>query len=89
MLKDLITGIQNSSSWGIWAKGTEPESEARYGQAQFENGGLLDDKTFIIDGEQANRAMLAYCDGDLNWFAEHGDPADFVAWCKENGYIDE
>lgn len=88
MLRDLITSIQNSSKWAVYADGTEPSSNARFGQTQFENGGLLDGKKFILDGEQANDALLAFCDGDPDWFAEHGDKDDFVNWLKEEGYIE-
>jgi hypothetical protein len=55
-LKELVGAIQYDSSWGIWAATVggkfTPESEARYGQCQFENGGLLDEFEFFADGVQ-------------------------------------
>ena len=64
-LRELVAKIQYDSSWGIWAATLfTPDSEARYGQRQFENGGVLDDKEFFADGVQigdflANDASFA------------------------------
>lgn len=56
LLKDLVSSISYDSSWGIWAELIEgkftSESQARYGQRQFENGGLLDGFEFFADGVQ-------------------------------------
>lgn len=66
-LKDLASVIQYDSSWGIWAELIDgkftPESQARYGQTQFENGGLLDEFNYFADGE-------SIWDHHVNWSGE-------------------
>lgn len=56
-LKDVIeAGIEESNQIAIYAVTPfTPESEARIGQTQFDNGGLLDDKEFVVNGEALNR----------------------------------
>lgn len=50
-LAEAIVKIQYDSSWGVWAEVPfAPDSEARYGQCQFENGGVLDNKELFTDG---------------------------------------
>ena len=55
-LKDLVTAISYDSSWGIWAELIDgkfiADSQGRYGQSQFENGGLLDGFEFFSNGVQ-------------------------------------
>ena len=88
-LKNAVMDIQNSVGWAVYADGTEPNSLARYGLTLFENGGLLDDKKFIMNGEQANDALMRFCDGDLDMIEEgHLDGADFVNWLIDEGYIE-
>jgi hypothetical protein len=81
----LITALETigyDSGWGIWAElidgQLKPESEARYGQAIFENGGLLDDFVFVCSGEKAGDHISEWQDddGDLidGWFEELIDP---------------
>lgn len=86
-LQDAVVQVQGYSNWAVYATGTEPEAEARLGQTQFENGGLLDEMSFVISSEVASRAMLAYCDGDTDWFDQHGDPAEFVEWLNDEGWF--
>ena len=66
-LKDLASRIQYDSSWGIWAELIDgkftPESQARYGQSQFENGGILDGFAFFAHGEKIG-------DHQTNWAGE-------------------
>jgi hypothetical protein len=55
-LEDALEAIQYSSNWGVWASLDEwgkfaPESQARYGQPCFENGGVLDDYEYFAHGE--------------------------------------
>lgn len=88
-LKDLVTKIQGDEGWAVYAESSDPNADARYGQTQFKNGGLLDNKKFIINGENANKALLAYTDGDLDWFAQDGDPAEFIRWLNDEGWISE
>lgn len=59
-LVDAIKKIQYDPSWAIYAEVpfTE-ESAARFGQTQFENGGLLDSKEFFANGQQVG-----------NWFVK-------------------
>ena len=67
-LKELASNISYDSSWGIWAELVEgkftADSQARYGQRQFENGGLLDEFEFFADGEKIGDSISEYCDGD-------------------------
>ncbi|WP_434686896.1 hypothetical protein [Pseudanabaena minima] len=64
-LKDLISTIQYDSSWGIWAELIDgkftPESKARYGQSQFENGGVLDEFAFFAHGEKIGDHYSDWC----------------------------
>ena len=49
-------GLEASNQWAIYANAPfTAESEARIGQTQFENGGLLDTKQFVINGEALDR----------------------------------
>lgn len=60
-LLDLIAKIQPDDSWGIWAETPfTPDSPARYGQMQFENGGMLDDAVFFADGMQCGDFISEY-----------------------------
>lgn len=64
-LKDALLDIEYNSSWAIWADLDESgqlteDAEARYGQRIFENGGLLDDKVFVCDGEQIGNWLTRY-----------------------------
>ena len=88
LLKTLVTDIQDSPQWAVYAASTAPDAEARYGQTQFENGGLLDDKEFVIDGATANAALMSYTDGDPAWLGEHGSNEDFALWLKEEGWLE-
>jgi hypothetical protein len=79
-LDEAVKRIQYDSSWGIWASVPfMPESGARFGQCQFENGGLLDDKVFFANGVEVGDYMLRHCDGDNDllsdpdWIAEGAD----------------
>lgn len=63
-LTKALLKIQYDASWGIWAelvngKFTE-DSEWRYGQVLFENGGLLDSKVFLCNGEQIGNWLTSY-----------------------------
>ena len=54
-LKEALATINYDSSWAIYAEYPLTEdTPCRFGQTQFENGGLLDDKTFVINGESAH-----------------------------------
>ena len=65
-LVDALQSISYDASWGIYAKyPISADSECRYGQTQFENGGLLDDKKFIIDGESATDRIEDMIDHSL------------------------
>ena len=51
-LADLIKEIQYDSNWEIWADAPFiPQSEARYSQRLFKNGGPQDGKEFFATGE--------------------------------------
>ena len=87
MLKNLVVEIQNDSNWAVYADSNDPEAPARYGQRQFENGGVLDGKHFVIDGQMAAQALMSYTDGDPAWLDEHGDREEFLQWMIDEGYI--
>lgn len=64
-LTEAILAIQYDSSWGIWAEQPiTPASEARYGQVQFRNGGLLDDKVLFATGEECGNFIMKWLDGE-------------------------
>ena len=66
-IEKIVRGANYVSDFGVWAN--EPftaESEARQGQGQFENGGLLDEKSFFATNEQIIDAAHSWCDGDPN-----------------------
>ena len=65
ILQEAITKIGYDDNWGIWACAPfTANSEARFGQVQFENGGLLDDKAFFADGMACGDFVGEYCDGE-------------------------
>lgn len=68
-LKDCIGSIQYDSSWGIWAELIDgkfsPDSQARYGQMIFENGGLLDEFQYFANGVQIGDSYTEWC-GDFD-----------------------
>ena len=66
-IEKIVRGGNYVSDWGIWADAPfSPESEARQGQDQFENGGVLDEKSFFASNEQIIDAAHDWCDGDPN-----------------------
>ena len=86
-LVDALLNIQYDSSWGIWAELKDGElaenSEARYGQMTFENGGLLDEKVYVCNGEQIGDWLTA-------WHGCSPNSEDFeldTYWI--NAYLDE
>jgi hypothetical protein len=67
-LMEILTGtLDYSSQWGIYAERRDgkfqADSPARYGQRQFENGGLLDEKEYFLNNESATDHMSAYLEG--------------------------
>lgn len=90
-LLDLLKkGIQ--PGWAIYAYGTGEESKARYGQTQFENGGVLDGMDKIIDSEQYWRAHAAWTESDNIGDEENQirfeDTADeFLEWLISEDWI--
>lgn len=70
-LSTLIQEIQYDDSWGIWADAPfTPESDARYGQSQFKNGGLLDKKTYFATGTRCQDFLAEYCGDNREDFAD-------------------
>ena len=70
-LIDAISKIQYDSNWGIWADTPFiPDSEARYGQRQFEQGGVLDGKSFFADGVQVGDYVGRFCDWDDDFLSD-------------------
>lgn len=73
-LQDALINIQYDISWGIWAEKIEgeftPESPARYGQKCFENGGVLDEKDYIGNGEEIGDSRYSYTQGDESFNEE-------------------
>jgi hypothetical protein len=93
-LLDLLKkGVQ--PGFAIYAYGTGEESKARYGQTQFENGGILDGTDKIIDSEQYWRAHSAFTEGDA--FTDDDSPEsvrfedvadEFLEWLVEEDWIE-
>ena len=82
LLKDLVGSIQYDSSWGIWAELIDgkftPQSEARYGQKIFENGGLLDDFAYFYDGVQIGDNYISWFDGIDESDIDHAQKEDWI-----------
>lgn len=81
-LINAIPSISYDSNWGVWAElidgELKAESEARFGQKCFENGGVADGYVFVCNGEIAGDHVAQWVDddGDLvnGWFEELLDP---------------
>lgn len=74
-LSELIQKIGYDDSWGIWAEAPfVPTSAARYGQCQFENGGVRDNLVFFATGTRCGDYIADYCprdeDGNLDYLSE-------------------
>lgn len=69
-LKNYLTGsLSYDQSWGIWAEKIDgkfdlEESDARFGQFAFENGGLLDDYELVGDNVSLTDSRDNYCGTD-------------------------
>lgn len=68
-LKTYLTGsLSYDSSWGIWAEKIdgkfEMESEARFGQFMFDNGGMNDDCELVGGNASITDARDNYCGTD-------------------------
>lgn len=95
-LIEILTGhVEYSSSWAVYAEALEPESPARMGQTQFENGGLLDSKQYVIDGVTLGDAKLRYfednySENDREEAEDDLSPLypEFLEWLVDEGYID-
>jgi len=57
------SGIAYDSSWGIYADSCSANAEARIGETQFEQGGVLDGKLLICNGKQLGDAIQRWTDG--------------------------
>ena len=67
-LIEILTGtLSYDRQWQIWAQRIDgefkPESAARFGQAQFEHGGLRDDFMFFANNQYATDHMANYIEG--------------------------
>lgn len=70
-LATYLTGsLSYDSQWGIWAEKIdgkfEPESEARFGQFIFENGGILDNFECVGNNQSITDDRDEYCGMDEN-----------------------
>ena len=70
-LKTYLTGsLSYDSSWGVWAEKIdgkfELESDARFGQCVFENGGMLDDYELVGNNISIIDSRDNYCGNDEN-----------------------
>lgn len=64
------SGLNYSNTEAVYLeKPFSGESEVRFGQPQFENGGLLDDKEFFATNARLIDELWAYC-------GEEDPPAD-------------
>ncbi|MCY4130071.1 MAG: hypothetical protein OXG15_12630 [Gammaproteobacteria bacterium] len=77
-LKKAISTINYDSSIAIYAESPfTPNSESRIGQNQFENGGILDGKEWVINGDSAN-------DRSEYGLEEYRDHDEFEEMVSEN-----
>jgi hypothetical protein len=81
----LKNGLQYDSSWGIYALGTGPDSPARIGQMQFDQGGILDGKSLVLDGVRLGDAVRSYTDGDDEMDI---NGSEFLAWLIDEDWIE-
>ena len=64
-LKEIIAnGLEYSTSWAVYADGFQSESPARVGSTQFVNGGLLDGKKLICNGQQLGDLIQSWGEPD-------------------------
>lgn len=67
MIERVIVAGNYEDDWGIWASHPHTlQSEARWGQTQFKNGGVLDEMEFFATNRDIIDAAWEYCDGDPN-----------------------
>jgi hypothetical protein len=69
VLKIYLTGsLSYDSSWGVWAEKIDGkfdlESDARFGQFVFDNGGMNDDYELVGNNIFITDARNGYCDTD-------------------------
>lgn len=75
-LSQALQTVNYDSSWGIWAQKIgglfTTESESRFGQVCFENGGSIDDMDFVCDGERPHDWDNSWNEGsiDVDSFAD-------------------
>lgn len=88
----LEKGLQYDSSWGIYSFGTGADSQARIGQAQFEQGGILDGMSFVLDGVRLGDAWLSFLDypneDEYEDAKDATTPGEFLDWLIEDGWIE-
>jgi hypothetical protein len=81
-LLEILTGpIPYDSQMGVWAEKVNgeftPQSPARLGQRCFENGGMLDNFSYIWNCESISENREKFTEGDesfiLEWFYEFLD----------------
>lgn len=68
-LIEIMTGNLNyDSSWAVYAEKIDGvfqgDSEARFGQTQFENGGLIDGCEFFATNAQIIDSIYLWAEGD-------------------------
>ena len=65
-LKEIIAnGLEYSTSWAVYADGFQSESQARIGNTQFVNGGLLDGKKLICNGQELGDLIQSWGPDDV------------------------
>lgn len=74
-LIEILTGsLSYDSSWAIYAEKIDgefcAEPSARFGQRQFENGGLNDNCEFFATNERVVDAIEAWSEGDADFAKE-------------------
>lgn len=62
--KQALLKIQYDRNWEVWAKGTDPDSKARYVQPASERTEILEAQGWqrIADGVQIGDYVREYCD---------------------------
>lgn len=79
LLKDINQSISCDSSLAVYAEKINGQfqlnSECRFGQRVFENGGVLDDCELFMVNDAIVHELLLYADNDEEWLEENLDEA--------------
>lgn len=80
----LIGSLSYDSQWGVWAEKIDGkfhlESEARFGQFIFENGGMLDNFESVGNNQFLSDSRDEYCGTDEDCDSFYEEWAEDLIW---------